>query len=144
MIEDDIAQALQRAIQQHGSQRALAEASGVPQPSISKYLTGRNALSSITASTLEKLFPGMRIDFFGDLSKSTINSISVGGRVKAPITQVYGKGSVTVPTRTAEVLPSPPPDRDAASVLQKKILKSDKLTSDQKITLLEFLTGEDE
>ena len=143
MIEDDIAQALQRAIQLHGSQRALAEASGVPQPSISKYLTGRNGLASITASTLEKLFPGMKIDFFGDLPKSTINSVSVGGRVKAPIMQVYGKGSVTIPTRPAEELPPPLSDRETVSALQKKILKSDKLTSDQKVMLLEFLTGED-
>ena len=61
MLSDDFLQAMSEAIKEYGSQKAMAEATGIHQSRISDYVNGNYEFENLTVGTLVKLFPGMRI-----------------------------------------------------------------------------------
>ncbi len=65
MKEQDILDALKEAYHRAGTQSALAEMAGVSQGRIADYLNGRCAIGNMALSTFLRLFPNMKIDFFG-------------------------------------------------------------------------------
>lgn len=74
MTENEILNALREAYQIAGTQSALAQLAGVSQGRIADYLNGRCSIGNMTVATLVKLFPDMRIDFFGRSDESLINN----------------------------------------------------------------------
>ena len=68
MTEEDIFIALKEAYRRAGTQSALADIAGVSQGRIADYLNGRCSIGNMTVATLLKLFPEMKIDFFGGIS----------------------------------------------------------------------------
>ena len=68
MTEADVLAALRDAYRRAGTQAALAKCAGVSQGRIADYLNGRCSIGNMSVATLLKLFPDIRIDFFGGSS----------------------------------------------------------------------------
>ena len=66
MTENDILNALREAYQRAGTQTALAQLAGVSQGRIADYLNGRCSIGNMSVATLLKIFPDIKIDFFGE------------------------------------------------------------------------------
>lgn len=67
MISEDIViNALRNAAKRSKTQSALAQKAGISQSTISDYLNGRYSVGNMTLSVFFKLFPEMKIDFFGE------------------------------------------------------------------------------
>ena len=66
MTENDILNALREAYQRAGTQTALAQVAGVSQGRIADYLNGRCSIGNMSVATLLKIFPDIKIDFFGE------------------------------------------------------------------------------
>ena len=66
MTEADVLAALQEAYRRAGTQSALAKCAGISQGRVADYLNGRYSVGNMSVSTLFKLFPEIRIDFFGE------------------------------------------------------------------------------
>ena len=64
MLADDFLEAMEKALKNHGSQKAFAQASGIHQSRISDYSNGNYEFENLTVGTLHKLFPNMRIIYF--------------------------------------------------------------------------------
>jgi transcriptional regulator with XRE-family HTH domain len=69
MNENDFILALKEAVSRAGTQNKLAKRVGCSQGSISDYLTGRCAIGNMTISVMLRVFPEIRIFFFGDQAK---------------------------------------------------------------------------
>lgn len=59
-------EALKEASRRARTQSALAKAAGISQSTISDYLNGRYSIGNMTIAMLLRLFPDIRIDFFGE------------------------------------------------------------------------------
>ncbi len=68
MTPDTILNALREAYKRAGTQSALAQQAGVSQGRIADYLNGRCDICHMEISTLLKIFPDIKIDFFGESS----------------------------------------------------------------------------
>ena len=64
--EDIVINALRNAAKRSKTQSALAQKAGISQSTISDYLNGRYSVGNMTLSVFFKLFPEMKIDFFGE------------------------------------------------------------------------------
>ena len=65
-LKENFLEALREAIARAGSQTILAKTAGMTQSRISDYLTRRYDFDNITVGTLRKIFPELRIQYFGD------------------------------------------------------------------------------
>ena len=65
MTETDVLEALREAYRRAGTQTALARCAGISQERVADYLNGRYSVGNMCVATLFKLFPEIRIDFFG-------------------------------------------------------------------------------
>ena len=66
MTGNEILNALREAYQRAGTQTALAQLAGVSQGRIADYLNGRCSIGNMSVATLLKIFPDIKIDFFGE------------------------------------------------------------------------------
>lgn len=64
MLSDDFHAAMQEACRRHKTQKAFADATGIHQSRISAYATGKIRFEELSVSTLIRLFPEMKIDYF--------------------------------------------------------------------------------
>ena len=58
--------ALGKAVEKAGNKLKLSKTTGVSQPSINTFLSGKRDVANMTVHTLERLFPEMRVYFFRD------------------------------------------------------------------------------
>lgn len=65
MTEKEILNALQEAYKRAGTQGALAKSAGLSQSTIAQYLNGTCAIGNMTLSVFLRLFPNIKVDFFG-------------------------------------------------------------------------------
>ena len=64
MLSDDFHAAMQEACRRHKTQKAFADATGIHQSRISAYATGKIRFEELSVSTLIRLFPEMKINYF--------------------------------------------------------------------------------
>ncbi|MPM52434.1 hypothetical protein SDC9_99193 [bioreactor metagenome] len=115
MLDGQLKEALRKAVKRSGSQTALAKAAGMNQSRISDYYRGRFAAENMTLGVLSRIFPDMRIDFFGDGEGEKI-SPETGGHLNLG------------PTELRE--------------LERRIRKSAALTPEERLKFLDFLDEE--
>lgn len=66
MLSDDFHAAMKEACRNYKTQKAFSVATGIHQSRISAYLTGRIRFEELSISTLMRLFPQMKINYFSD------------------------------------------------------------------------------
>lgn len=76
MLSEDFISAMNIVCKQYGSQKAFSEATGIHQSRISDYINGNYEFDNLTMGTLRRLFPNMKILFFG--SEENLQTDTVG------------------------------------------------------------------
>lgn len=74
MLEPKLKAAFKKALDRAKTQKELEKKTGIPQSSITHFLSGRRKLMNMGVSSLEKLFPEMQITFFRDELPIAVNS----------------------------------------------------------------------
>lgn len=71
LMEIEFANAMKQIIKNAGSQKNLAEQTGMHQSNISGYLNGSFIFSNLTIGTLIKLFPELQIKYFDSINEAS-------------------------------------------------------------------------
>ena len=74
LMEIEFENAMKQIIQEAGSQKNLAEQTGMHQSNISGYLNGSFVFSNLTIGTLIKLFPELQIKYFNSINEDSNNT----------------------------------------------------------------------
>ncbi|MDD3155079.1 MAG: hypothetical protein PHS41_09435 [Victivallaceae bacterium] len=139
MLAKKIKRALSRAVKHAGSVYQLAVRTRVDPAIVARFHSGERNIENMTISTFDRLFPDMKVSFFGEdsaaSSTSQRNTIDVGGEITGMIVQ-DGRIDAARFSAEAEVSGIDP------VVLARKIRKSEKLTPEERLKFLDFLDEE--
>ena len=76
LTQEELTRAMQQAIERAGSQTALASIATMTQSQISDYSRGRFQVENITIGVLQRIFPEMKILFFGQEPEPVLDPMS--------------------------------------------------------------------
>lgn len=139
-LDEQVKQAFFMLVErENGNLRQLALKRGVEYATINKLKNGKSSFAKMSIQTLEKLFPFLRVSFFGEDAHAVMvhgtnnGAIAAGAGAKATV-----NGLKPIPDPIS-VTPSVPLDAISRVSLENQILHAQDFSNDERIKFLLFL-----
>lgn len=135
-LDEQIKQAFSSLVEQeNGNLRQVAIKHGTAYPIIHKLFTGKSSFAKMSVQTLAKLFPRLRISFFGeDPTGITVNGNNSGAIANGTNARAFSLGNHSERLGIGD--PKRMIDRE---VLEIDILESETFTPEERVKILLFL-----
>ena len=140
-LDEQVKQAFLTLVErENGNLRQLSLKRGVNYATINRLKNERAAFAKMSVQTLEKLFPFIRVSFFGEEEHAVMvhgannGAIAAGAGAKATV-----NGLKPVTKAISSITASVPPDAISRASLENQILHAEGFSSDERIKFLLFL-----
>lgn len=143
-LDEQVKQAFFALVErENGNLRQLALKRGIAYPIIHKLNAGKSSFAKMSIQTLEKLFPFLRVSFFGE----DAHAVMVHGTNNGAIAAGTGAKATVNGLKTALKIAEPASHSVSSDVinrasLESQILHAEGFSSDERIKFLLFLKDE--